>query len=245
MEQLTVGKSDVNSMLEMLDTPRGLLSPDMGKAAMNPFSLPMNLLVNKEIYLLDPESYDKVSLRGEILKQITSSYILATSDITVLEKLYNNIEIKSLEPGEMLLTMGVKSESIYMIYAGSLVYMGMDDEGLMADMFRYEDGDLIGEIYMNQDDDEFCMGIIKASAPKDRAKNQTKKTVIFELKLAGLDKEYTDLVLKKIKVTTELIDNFEITRLLKREEKLILMNRIQMETFQKGDLIIKEVVFYE
>jgi hypothetical protein len=167
---------------------------------------------------------------------------MATSDIKLLEKLYNNIEVKLLEPGEMLLTMGVKSESIYMIYAGSLVYMGMDDEGLMADMFRYEDGDLIGEIYMNKDDDEFCMGIIKASTPKDRAKNQTKKTVIFELKLEGLDKEYTDLVLKKIKVTTELIDNFEITRLLKREEKLIIMNRIQMETFQKGDLIIREVI---
>jgi hypothetical protein len=136
---------------------------------MNPFSLPMNMLVNKEIYLLDPESYDKVSLRGEILKQINSSYILATSDIKILEKLYNNIEIRSLDPGEMLMTMGVKSESIYMIYAGSLVYMGMDDEGLMVDMFRYEDGDLIGEIYMNKDDDEFCMGIIKASTPKDRA----------------------------------------------------------------------------
>ena len=136
-----------------------------------------------------------------------------------------------MDPGEMLLTMGVKSESIYMIYSGSLVYMGMDDEGLMVDMFRYEDGDLIGEIYMNKDDDEFCMGIIKATTPKDRAKNQTKKTVIFELKLEGLDKEYTDLVLKKMKVTTELIDNFEITRLLKREEKLILMNRIQMETY--------------
>jgi len=228
-------------MLEMLDTPRGMLSPHT-KSNMNPFSLPMNMLVNKEIYLLDPDSYDKVSLRGEIIKQINSSYIMATSDIKLLEKLYNNIEIKLLEPGEMLLTMGVKSESIYMIYAGSLVYMGMDDEGLIADMFRYEDGDLIGEIYMNKDDDEFCMGIIKASTPKDRAKNQTKKTVIFELKLEGLDKEYTDLVLKKIKVTTELIDNFEITRLLKREEKLIIMNRIQMETFQKGDLIIREVI---
>jgi hypothetical protein len=228
-------------MLEMLDTPRGMLSPNT-KSNMNPFSLPMNMLVNKEIYLLDPDSYDRVSLRGEIIKQINSSYIMATSDIKLLEKLYNNIEVKLLEPGEMLLTMGVKSESIYMIYAGSLVYMGMDDEGLMADMFRYEDGDLIGEIYMNKDDDEFCMGIIKASTPKDRAKNQTKKTVIFELKLEGLDKEYTDLVLKKIKVTTELIDNFEITRLLKREEKLIIMNRIQMETFQKGDLIIREVI---
>ena len=229
-------------MLEMLDTPRGMLSPNT-KSNMNPFSLPMNMLVNKEIYLLDPDSYDRVSLRGEIIKQINSSYIMATSDIKLLEKLYNNIEVKLLEPGEMLLTMGVKSESIYMIYAGSLVYMGMDDEGLMADMFRYEDGDLIGEIYMNKDDDEFCMGIIKASTPKDRAKNQTKKTVIFELKLEGLDKEYTDLVLKKIKVTTELIDNFEITRLLKREEKLIIMNRIQMETFQKGDLIIREVIY--
>ena len=78
----------------MLETPRGMLSPDFGKGAMNPFSLPMNLLVNKEIYLLDPESYDKVSLRGEILKQITSSYILATSDMQILEKLYKNIEIR-------------------------------------------------------------------------------------------------------------------------------------------------------
>ena len=50
--------------------------------------------------------------------------------------------------------------------------------------------------------------------------------MIFELKLEGLDKEYTDLILKKIKVTTELIDNFEITRMLRKEEKLIFMNRI-------------------
>jgi hypothetical protein len=57
--------------------------------------------------------------------------------------------------------------------------MGMDDDGMMAEMYRYEDGDLIGEIYMDSNDDEFCMGIIKAAVPKDRAKNQTKRTVLF------------------------------------------------------------------
>jgi hypothetical protein len=48
-------------MLEMLDTPRGMLSPNT-KSNMNPFSLPMNMLVNKEIYLLDPDSYDRYRL---------------------------------------------------------------------------------------------------------------------------------------------------------------------------------------
>ena len=155
----------------MLDTPRGLLAPNPANKETNPFHLPMNMLVNQEIYLLDPEAYDKVSLRGEIIKQINQSYILATSDISTLEKIFNSVEIRLLQPGEMLMTMGVKSEALYMIYSGCLTYMGMDDEGMMVDLFRYEDGDLIGEMYMDKEDDEFCMGIIKAGTPKGRAKN--------------------------------------------------------------------------
>lgn len=104
--------------------------------------------------------------------------------------------------------------------------MGMDDDGMMVDMYHYEDGDLIGEMYIDSEDDDICMGIIKAALPKDRAKNQTKRTVLFELKLDGLEKKYKEMIIKKIKETTQLIDQFSITRLLKKEEKMVLMNRI-------------------
>lgn len=98
MEQLTVGLTDSLSIADIVESPLGMIS-SRGANNPNPFNLPTNMLVNREVYLLDPDSYDKVALRGEIIKQIISSYFMATSDIAQIEKLFNLTEIRFLEPG--------------------------------------------------------------------------------------------------------------------------------------------------
>ena len=200
-------------------------------------------IIKKQHEVFDPNSLEKADLKSKIIKQINASYLLATSDMETLENIFENINIKVLEPGDTLLSMGWKAQAIYMVFRGNLTFQGMDDSGMMVDRFSYQAGDIIGELWMDPENDDYCMGIVRAVANQNLAAGEKDQIVLFELKLKKMDEEYLSLLKKKMTITEELMENFSLTKVLEKEEKMILMNKIQMETFNEGDFIIKEVNF--
>jgi CRP-like cAMP-binding protein len=216
-----------------------IISPRSDLTDSKPPTLKLSTIIKDQHVNLDQNTFEKSLLKSQIIKQINQSYIMATSDMETLEHLYEKIKIKVLKPGEVLFTMGLTATSIYMVYKGNLAYQGMNDEGLMVDRFLYETGDIIGETYLEPD--SFCMGIISATERTNLNEGEIDQTVLFELPLKKLNEDYMDMLKKKMSVTLELMTNFNLTSNLEKEEQMILMNRIQMDTFKEDDLIIKEV----